>query len=506
LPARRDLSAWFQRSDRNRRRFWSAFICCSTRVVIGFGLYELVTHPYHFPEWKQALFNIRACMETWLIVGVSLILFPKLALGLSGFETGVAVMPLVKGDSDLSEAKTGQTFTRRARPPVNAKRQSLLRAAFATPKTAAHGRADHERDAHQQQFGDAILIPAEKVWKAAKQMDAPSLTWPISSSATSSARFTTSARSRFCGLPALRRWRAVEYRAALSAALRHGAGVGQGCASAGHRDHRDRFCRHVIFNADVDAQGGAYATGVLVLMTSAAIAVTLAMHGESRTELVSLSRHRGRLCLHDDSEHSRATGRNQDRFVLYPDDHSRFAVLARYGVRLSCALSESSWTIRRGSLCGRGKGNDSHHHEPSRQRRRRRVRAERTREAHEQSHSYGRADSVFRSDAGRCFGVFGTLAFVVRRSMVSNTANGVTGGAECDRGVSTLPARRDGQTAARLFWLERRKSDFLPAEVHCFGEGDTAPVTHEVLRQAEKDSNDVRSCTLAGVEKVGSNE
>src|SRR5919202_389292 len=69
-------------------------------VVIGRGLYEIATHPSAFPEWKQAMMgapNVHG--NPMLAVGLALLLFPKLALGLSGFETGVAVMPLVKGDA-----------------------------------------------------------------------------------------------------------------------------------------------------------------------------------------------------------------------------------------------------------------------------------------------------------------------------------------------------------------------------------------------------------------------
>lgn len=69
-------------------------------IVLGRVLYEVFTHPEHFPEWRQALLTSPGGGNPWLMIGFALILFPKLALGLSGFETGTAVMPLVKGDAD----------------------------------------------------------------------------------------------------------------------------------------------------------------------------------------------------------------------------------------------------------------------------------------------------------------------------------------------------------------------------------------------------------------------
>jgi hypothetical protein len=61
-------------------------------------------------------------------------------------------------------------------------------------------------------------------------------------------------------------------------------------------------------------------------------------------------------------------------------------------------------------------------------------------------------------------------------------------GAECDRGVSACFCEtRLGKLPHVYFgWSEGNPVSYLLKYI-AFGEGDTAPVTHEVLRQAEKD-------------------
>ena len=47
-------------------------------------------------DWTNGA-DRRSTADPLMMVGVALLVFPKLALGLSGFETGVAVMPQIDG-------------------------------------------------------------------------------------------------------------------------------------------------------------------------------------------------------------------------------------------------------------------------------------------------------------------------------------------------------------------------------------------------------------------------
>ncbi len=75
-------------------------------IVIGLGLRYLFDHPEKWADWvaqvKAGQWHLPhnplgAAGGLGTMIAVSLLLFPKLALGLSGFETGVAVLPHVRG-------------------------------------------------------------------------------------------------------------------------------------------------------------------------------------------------------------------------------------------------------------------------------------------------------------------------------------------------------------------------------------------------------------------------
>lgn len=78
----------------------AAYLCLNG-VVIGAGLWQLIQHPDLLSGWWSNL-NQTNPDHTQMVL-VAALLFPKIALGLSGFETGVAVIPQIRGKN--AEAK-----------------------------------------------------------------------------------------------------------------------------------------------------------------------------------------------------------------------------------------------------------------------------------------------------------------------------------------------------------------------------------------------------------------
>src|SRR5256712_3460388 len=89
-------------------------------VVLLRGLVESLLHPDLVAGWRSAL-HARGDFTALLVA--SAIIFPKLALGLSGFETGVSVMPIVAGEPEDENARV-------PRGRIRATRRLLLSAAL----------------------------------------------------------------------------------------------------------------------------------------------------------------------------------------------------------------------------------------------------------------------------------------------------------------------------------------------------------------------------------------
>ena len=224
-------------------------------VVITVALVNVVGSPLLTADWWTALTTQHG--DPIMVIAVALLVFPRLALGLSGFETGVAVMPQIKGRNADTETNPEGRIKGAHRLLTTAAvimSSFLITSSLATtilipasafqPGGAANGRALAYL-AHSllgEGFGTAYDISTIAIlWFAGASAMAGLL------------NLVPRYLPRFGMAP---EW---------AAAVRPLVLVFTAIAIA----------ITIIFKADVDAQGGAYATGVLVLITSAAIAVTL---------------------------------------------------------------------------------------------------------------------------------------------------------------------------------------------------------------------------------------
>jgi len=231
-----------------------AYLALNT-VVLSVAVLEIWQHPEVLTRWRASLFAQNGNPAMMGVMAV--LLFPKLALGLSGFETGVAVMPLVRGDpTDTHDNLAGRIRNTKKLLTTAA----LIMSVFLMASSIV----------------SVLLIPAE-AFQPGGAADGRALAYLahqfLGSAFGTVFDLATVAILWFAGASALagllnlvplylpRYGMAPEWARATRPLVVIFTGIG--------------LLVTIVFSADVDAQAGAYATGVLVLMSSGAVAVAI---------------------------------------------------------------------------------------------------------------------------------------------------------------------------------------------------------------------------------------
>ena len=437
-------------------------------AVVAVGFYEIVTHPEVLSNWRNALFQ--RAPNPFLMIGMALLVFPKLALGLSGFETGVVVMPLVRGT--LIEERIHNT---RKLLTVAALIMSFLLLASSIVTTMLIPAEEFRPETLTQEAGSAngraLAYVAHTylghVFGTAYDISTISILWFAGSSALAGLlNIVPRYLPRYGMAP---EWaRATRPLVVVFTAI---------C-----------FVVTILFRADVDAQGGAYATGVLALMTSAAIAVTLSARRRNlRTQwlfmLISL------VFIY-------TTITN----IVEQPEGIKIATIFIVAIVLSSLFSRvwrsTELRVERVEL-------DDKAREFIRKNAKGTVRIITNRidrgdvEEYELKENEKRMDNhipagepilffeVTPGDASEFSGVLKVRGETVDRFQILRTESPAVPNAIA---AFLLFVRNETGKLPHVYfgWSEGNPVSYLLKYI-AFGEGDTAPVTHEVLRQAERD-------------------
>ncbi|TFD31085.1 APC family permease [Cryobacterium sp. TMT1-62] len=224
-------------------------------VVIGVGLYDVLTEPAALAGWTDALTSRGGGFGD--LLGPAIIAFPLLVLGLSGFETGVSMMPLV--------ASAGKTTEERLASRIRNTRKLLTAAALIM---SAH--------LLSSTFVTTLLIP-EEAFEDGGEASGRALAY-LAHELVGNTFGTVYDVSSIL----------ILWFAGASAMAGLINIVPRYLPSYGMAPEWSRAVRPVVlvytgisilitigFNADVNAQAGAYATGILAMMVSGAVAVTI---------------------------------------------------------------------------------------------------------------------------------------------------------------------------------------------------------------------------------------
>ena len=245
-----------------------------TAIVVGAGLFHLVTHPSLLHHWLSEIsagnYHLTHAPISgsgpWVVLGIACIVFPKLALGMSGFETGVLQIHLMEGTKD-DPTNAAARIANTRKLLVSA---ALIMSVFLIASSLV--------------TGTDTLIPADELRLEpvkGKAMDralayiahgeSPHPICPLFGRVFGTVYdISTILILWFAGASAM--------AGLLNMVPRYLPRYGMAPEwAAAYRPLVLAFTAINLlvtwaFNADVSAQGGAYATGVLVLMTSAAIA------------------------------------------------------------------------------------------------------------------------------------------------------------------------------------------------------------------------------------------